>query len=109
MSGLPRKLNDVDKKLIEIFTQNVQIAFDNVLLNKDVEDTQREIIERLAHALEENFGSHNHTNRMVKICEILGRAAGLNKEDLKTLCLAVPLHDIGKLALAHLHPKEYGR
>lgn len=97
MSGLPRKLNDVDKKLIEIFTQNVQIAFDNVLLNKDVEDTQREIIERLAHALEENFGSHNHTSRMVKICEILGRAAGLNKEDLKTLCLAVPLHDIGKL------------
>ncbi len=100
MSGLPRKLTEGDKRLIEIFAQNVQIAFDNVLLNKDIEDTQREIIERLAFALEENFGSHNHTQRMVKICEILGRAAGLNNDELKTLCLAVPLHDIGKIKVS---------
>ena len=83
MSGLPRKLTATDKHLIEIFSQNVQIAFDNVLLNKDIEDTQREIIERLAHSLEENFGSENHTKRMIKICEVLGRAANLSKEDLK--------------------------
>ncbi|MGS2721232.1 DUF3369 domain-containing protein [Paraglaciecola aestuariivivens] len=100
MSGLPRKLTEGDKRLIEIFSQNVQIAFDNVLLTKDIEDTQREIIERLAHALEENFGSQNHTKRMVKICEILGRAAGLSKDELKTLCLAVPLHDIGKIKVS---------
>ena len=97
MSGLPRKLTEVDKRLIEIFTQNVQIAFDNVLLTKDIEDTQKEVIERMAYALEENFGSENHTKRMVKICEILGRAAGLSNNELKTLCLAVPLHDIGKI------------
>mgnify|MGYP003632312441 FL=1 len=100
MSGLPRKLTATDKHLIKIFSQNVQIAFDNVLLNKDVEDTQREIIERLAESLEENFGSVNHTKRMIKICEILGRAANLSKEDLKTLCLAVPLHDIGKIRIS---------
>ncbi len=35
ISGLPRKLTKVDKELIEIFSQNVQIAFDNVLLHKD--------------------------------------------------------------------------
>lgn len=99
MSGLPRKLTDTDKRLVEIFSQNVQIAFDNVLLNKDIEDTQREIIERLAHALEANFGCGHHTLRMVKICEVLGRAAGLSKEDLQTLCLAVPLHDIGKIRI----------
>jgi response regulator RpfG family c-di-GMP phosphodiesterase len=100
MSGLPRKLTATDKHLIEIFSQNVQIAFDNVLLNKDIEDTQREIIERLAHSLEENFGSENHTKRMIKICEVLGRAANLSKVDLKTLCLAVPLHDIGKIRIS---------
>ena len=100
MSGLPRKLTDIDKHLVEIFSQNVQIAFDNVLLNKDIEDTQREIIERLADAMETSFGSQNHTKRMVKICEILGRAAGLSKDELKTLCLAVPLHDIGKINIS---------
>lgn len=100
MSGLSRKLTATDKHLIEIFSQNVQIAFDNVLLNKDIEDTQKEIIERLADSLEENFGSENHTKRMIKICEVLGRAANLSKEDLKTLCLAVPLHDIGKIRIS---------
>ena len=100
MSGLPRKLTETDRKLIEIFSKNVQIAFDNVLLNKDNEDTQREIIERLADALEANFGSENHTQRMIKICEVLGRAANLSKDDLKTLCLAVPLHDIGKIRIS---------
>jgi len=100
MSGLPRKLTETDRKLVEIFSNNVQIAFDNVLLNKDVEDTQREIIERLADAIETSFGSKNHTQRMVKICEVLGRAANLSKQDLKTLCLAVPLHDIGKIKIS---------
>jgi response regulator RpfG family c-di-GMP phosphodiesterase len=100
LSGLSRKLTETDKHLVEIFTQNVQIAFDNVLLNKDIEDTQREIIERLADAMETRYGSKNHTQRMVKICEIMGRAAGLSKDDLKTLCLAVPLHDVGKIRIS---------
>jgi response regulator RpfG family c-di-GMP phosphodiesterase len=100
LSGLPRKLTEIDKNLVEIFSQNVQVAFDNVLLNKDIEDTQREIIERLANAMETSYGSKNHTQRMVKICDVLGRAVGLSKSDLKTLCLAVPLHDIGKIRIS---------
>ncbi len=100
MSGLPRKLTKIDRNLIEIFSHNVQIAFDNVLLNKDIEDTQREIVERLVDAMEASFGSKNHTQRMIKICEILGRAANLSEQDLKTLCLAVPLHDIGKIRIS---------
>jgi response regulator RpfG family c-di-GMP phosphodiesterase len=100
MSGLPRKLTEADKNLVEIFSRNVQIAFDNVLLNKDIEDTQQEIIERLADAIETSFGSKNHTPRMIKICEILGSAAGLTKQQLKTLSLAVPLHDIGKIRIS---------
>jgi response regulator RpfG family c-di-GMP phosphodiesterase len=100
MSGLPRKLTVADKKLVAIFSQNVQIAFDHILLNKDIEDTQREIIERLADAMETSFGSKNHTQRMIKICGILGFAAGLSKQDVNTLCLAIPLHDIGKIRIS---------
>lgn len=96
LSGLPRALNDTDKHLVEIFSQNVQIAFDNVLLTKDIEDTQREVIERIGQAMEHHFGEGKHIQRMVKICDVLGREAGLSKGELNTLCLAVPLHDIGK-------------
>lgn len=99
MSGLPRKLTKTDKNLVEIFSKNVQIAFDNVLLNKDIEDTQQEIIECLADVMETSYGSKNHTQRMIKICDILGRAANLSKKDLKTLSLAIPLYDIGKIRI----------
>ena len=34
ISGLPRELTKVDKNLIELFSKNVQLAFDNVLLHK---------------------------------------------------------------------------
>jgi response regulator RpfG family c-di-GMP phosphodiesterase len=100
LSGLARKLTDRDKKLIEIFSRNVQIAFDNVLLNKNIEETQQEITERLADVMETRFGCKNHTQRMIKICQIMGHAANLSKDDLKALCLAVPLHDIGKIRIS---------
>ncbi len=96
LSGLPRPLNETDKHLVKIFAQNVQIAFDNVLMTKDIEDTQREVIERIGQAMEHHFGEGKHIQRMVKICDVLGRGVGLSKGELNTLCLAVPLHDIGK-------------
>ncbi|MDP5030837.1 MAG: DUF3369 domain-containing protein [Paraglaciecola sp.] len=99
MSGLPRKLTKIDKRLVEIFAQNVQIAFDNVLLNKDIEDTQREIIERIGQALEYHFGEGKHILRVVKMCELLGSKIGLSEDEIKMLGLAVPLHDIGKFKI----------
>ena len=97
LSGLPRKLNNLDRHLIELFSQNVQIAFDNVLLTRDIENTQREILGRLGQAMEQHFIEGNHIQRMVKMCELLARKYGLNEEQVETLKLAVPLHDVGKL------------
>lgn len=99
LSGLPRKLTDMDKNLVEIFSQNVQIAFDNVLLTKDIEDTQREIVERLGQAMEQHFSVGKHISRMVDMCELLARKYGLDDEQIEILKLAVPLHDIGKLKI----------
>ncbi|ALS98130.1 DUF3369 domain-containing protein [Lacimicrobium alkaliphilum] len=99
LSGLPRKLTPTDKHLLQIFSQNVQIAFDNVLLTKDIEDTQREIVERLGQALERQMGGGKHIQRMTMICELLGREYGLEKEEINILKLAIPLHDVGKLKI----------
>jgi response regulator RpfG family c-di-GMP phosphodiesterase len=99
MSGLPRKLTKIDKRLVEIFAQNVQIAFDNVLLHKDIEDTQREVIERIGQALEFHFGEGMHITRVVKMCELIALKIGLSEEEVKLLCSAVPLHDIGKFKI----------
>ena len=97
LSGLPRKLTKTDKNLLDIFVQNVQLAFDNVLLMIDAEDTQREIIERLSQALEDNFSAGKRVQRMVKMCQIIASTYGLNESQIHMLTAAIPLHDIGKL------------
>ncbi len=99
LSGLPRRLTGTDKRLIEIFSQNVQIAFDNILLNKDIEDTQRELLERIGNALQTQLSKGKNIKRMDKLCHLLGSAYGLGRYDLELLKLALPLHDIGKLGL----------
>lgn len=97
LSGIPRKLNQNDKHLIEIFANHVQIAFENVLLTKDIEDTQKEILERIGQAMECQLSGGRHIQRMTVLCELLAREYGLAKEEVDVLKLAVPLHDIGKL------------
>ncbi len=97
LSGLPKRLTDSQKKLVEIFSQNVQIAFDNIMLTKDIEDTQREIIERLGQVTEDGAISLDYTQRIVDVCKVLGKALNLDKSQLKLLTSAVPLHDVGNL------------
>lgn len=97
LSGIPRKLTQNDKHLIEIFANHVQLAFENVLLTKDVEDTQKEILQRVGQAMECQLSGGRHIERMTVLCEMLAREHGLTEDEIDVLKLSVPLHDIGKL------------
>lgn len=100
LSGLPKRLSNNQKRLVEIFANNVQIAFDNVMLTKDIQDTQREIIERLGQAMEHDFDRGRYIKRVVKISELIARQAGLDEKQIHTLVQALPLHDIGKIKVS---------
>lgn len=99
LSGLPRKLTSMDKSLIELFTNNVQIAFDNVLMSKEIEDTQKEIVDRLGQAIEEHCSPGKHVQRIIGLCELLARKHGLSEQEIELMKLAVPLHDVGRLRI----------
>jgi len=85
-------------------------------LNQELVNTQREIIMTMG-VIAENRSAEtgNHIRRVAAYCEILGRAAGLDEKEVRTLCEASPMHDIGKLAIpdhilnkpAPLTPEEY--
>lgn len=96
LSGIPRKLNSNDKHLIEIFASHVQVAFENVLLTKDIEDTQKEILQKVGQAIECQLSGGRHIERMTILCELLAREHGLSEDEVGILKLAVPLHDVGK-------------
>jgi len=95
-----KELTELDLQLVEIFFANVSIAFDNLHLNKEVEDTQREIVLTLGETIE--WRSHetgNHVRRVAEYMYILARKHGLPEAEATLLRLAAPMHDVGKLGI----------
>ncbi|MCT6701189.1 response regulator [Rheinheimera sp. 4Y26] len=100
VSGLPSQVNENQKRLIELFSQNVQIAYENVQLQHEIEDTQREIVYRLSEAVEQrSIETGNHVKRVAFICYDLAKAYGLSDTEAEKLMFASPLHDVGKVGI----------
>ena len=52
LSGIEEPLNAPEQALIELFAKNVQMAWDNLQLNQELENTQKELVMRLAEVVE---------------------------------------------------------
>ena len=76
------------------------IAFDNIYLNQELEETQREIIFTLGEIAEgRSAETQHHVQRVSEYCGWLGAKLGLDDKDLESLRLAAAMHDIGKLVI----------
>ncbi|NQY63853.1 MAG: DUF3369 domain-containing protein [Alteromonadaceae bacterium] len=94
-----KEISDIDAKLLEIFSGSVSLAFDNLLLNKEIIDTQEELIYRLGDVVESRSKeAGNHIRRMSEVCYLLALAIGMSEEEATLLKQAAPMHDIGKVA-----------
>ena len=92
-------IDEFDMQLLKVFSSGIAIAFDNILLNQEVLDTQGELIHRMGDAVESRSEEAGfHVKRMAELCHVLGEAYGLTAEDADILRLAAPMHDIGKIA-----------
>lgn len=95
-----RVLNKTDRQLLEIYTQSVAITFENINLQDDLLETQKELVYTLADAVEARSKETGaHVKRVALSCEILARLYGLPEAQVMLLKTASPLHDIGKVAI----------
>jgi response regulator RpfG family c-di-GMP phosphodiesterase len=93
------EISDIDAQLLEVFCSGVAIAFDNILLNQEITDTQAELILRLGDVVESrSHEAGNHVRRMAQVCHLLAEASGLPEDETAVLMHAAPMHDIGKIA-----------
>lgn len=91
---------DGHRKLLELFSSNITIAYENISLNREIEDTQREIIFTLGTIAEfRSQETSDHVKRVAEYTEILARGKGLDNNEIELLKMASPLHDLGKLAI----------
>jgi response regulator RpfG family c-di-GMP phosphodiesterase len=113
---IPKTLDENDHDLLELFFTNVSLAFDNLFLNKGIEDTQKEIIFQIAETMEcRSAETGSHVRRVAEYARLLALKSGLSEEEAEMLKLASTPHDLGKIGIPDsilnkpgpLTPEEY--
>jgi len=62
---------------------------------------EEEIILRLSKAAERrDNGTGDHILRMATLCRIIAEAIGLSEDECRTVYLAAPMHDVGKIGVS---------
>jgi response regulator RpfG family c-di-GMP phosphodiesterase len=93
------EISEIDVQLLDVFCSGVAIAFDNILLNQEITDTQAELILRLGDVVESRSNeAGNHVRRMAQVCHMLAQESGMSEDETAILMHAAPMHDIGKIA-----------
>ena len=94
-------LNETDHHLIDIFLSNVAIAFENLYLDKEIQDTQKEVITTLGEVVENrSHEAGNHVKRVGFFTYLIAKKIGLEEEEAMRLKTAAPMHDVGKIAIS---------
>ncbi len=89
------------ESLLTLFNHNAGIAFDNVILNKEITDTQIDIIYRLGEVVESRSKETAfHVKRVAEYTYTIARALGLPVEEAELYKMASHMHDIGKIGIA---------
>lgn len=89
-----------DQDLIEIFSSNISVAFDNIDLNRAIADTQRELLFTLGEVVETRSSeTANHVRRVAEYSHLLALKVGMSLEEADCLKLASPMHDVGKIGI----------
>ncbi|MFP4363554.1 MAG: DUF3369 domain-containing protein [Spirochaetia bacterium] len=95
-----KALTPLDKRLIQIFASNVAVAFDNIYLNQEIVNTQKEVIFTLGEVVDNRSKeTANHVKRVAEFCGLLAYKLGYSEEECELIRLAAPMHDVGKIGI----------
>ncbi len=94
------KMSELEKNLIQIFSTNLSIAFENINLARDIVDTQKDVILALGEVVGSlSVGTNNHVRRVADYSEVIAKKYGLNQSEQELLKVASPMHDLGKIGI----------
>lgn len=90
----------VDNELLDLFYKSISTNFDNLCLNSEIDETQREILYTLGEVTEARSEETGlHIKRVSKYSTILARKYVLSEKEVDLISKASPIHDIGKIAI----------
>jgi len=115
---LARVTNLIESRLLQraLRERNQALEAQARQSTRELEEARLDVLERLGLAAEyRDDETYEHTLRIGRAAELIGQAAGLDRDTLGLLRRAAPLHDLGKLAIsdsillkpARLSPEEF--
>ena len=103
----PRELRARCRNLLQLRQQSESVKQRALSLEQrllasmhEVEERERETLSRLARAIElRDSGTSAYLERMAHVAGLVAEGLGLPEDQVRTIELAAPLHDIGKIAI----------
>ena len=93
-------LQHTDYQLLEFFSNNIALAYDNLKLRETVKESQKELSYILGEAVEKRSKeTGSHVRRVAHYSMLLAQLYGLSDYQSEIIKLASPLHDIGKISI----------
>ncbi|MGB6019971.1 MAG: HD domain-containing phosphohydrolase, partial [Sulfurimonadaceae bacterium] len=90
---------DDKRELIEYIAIRRDIT-DMILLNKEIKETQGELIYRMGEAVESRSKeSGHHIQRVAHYSKLLAEVAGLTRDECEIIFAASTMHDVGKISI----------
>jgi len=88
-------------KLLDIFSRNVLVAFENMYLKVNSDEAQKEIVYLLGGAVETRSSeTGEHLKRVAIISKQLAIYSGMTSKQADLIHQASPLHDLGKIGIS---------
>lgn len=86
------------------------LAFEVERATKHLAEREEEVIWRLSRALDYRDGeTGDHTYRVATVARLIAEELGFSRDRCRTIYLAAPLHDIGKVAIPDAILRKPGR
>jgi len=99
-SSIIDAFDESDMELLAIIGYHAGTAIKNISLLEDIEKSHYEAIFRLVVASEyKDTDTGNHIQRISKYSEMIAKKMGLDKNIIKMILKASPMHDVGKLGI----------
>ncbi|MBN2658179.1 MAG: DUF3369 domain-containing protein [Spirochaetales bacterium] len=94
------ELESTDRYLIDLFSCNINIAFENNYKHREQVNTRDDILFTLGEATERHHAAHtSHVRRVGEIAFRLADRLGMNQEQAEEIKIAAAMHDVGKILL----------
>lgn len=99
-SNVDYAFSNADLKYLQLAATFTGQVYESMMLNKELEETQREIIYTLASVCESRSKeTGNHVKRVAQYSRLFAKALGLSDAEVSNIELGSTTHDIGKVAI----------